>query len=109
MSKESKVVQVYPSDAKVQESMDENAIFGWEVINNQKFQEFTHSSIGLFSNTNHYSTYVKITYQRERSESWYPRVAELEKEYESLNNKIRRLRRRTDLKMITHHFFCISF
>ncbi|MBR5659020.1 MAG: hypothetical protein IKX10_06440 [Lachnospiraceae bacterium] len=81
MARESKVMQVYPSDQKVQAAMDINSIFGWEVTGNQKFQEYTGQTRDGNTTTKHFSTYVKLTFSREKSAPWYSRVVSLEKEW----------------------------
>ena len=41
MARESKTVQVYPDDAIVNNTIAEYESFGWELISNQRCQEFT--------------------------------------------------------------------
>lgn len=88
MAKESKVMQVYPNDQKVQAAMDTNAIFGWEVTGNQKFQEYTGQTRSGNTTTRHFSTYVKLTFSREKSAPWYSRVVSLENEWYGINTRM---------------------
>lgn len=91
--KESKTVQVYPSDNIVNATIEEQGSFGWEVINNQRCQEYdrqTRDTDG--SLTNHYSTFNKITFTREKSSPWYDEVTQLENEHEALENTKKRYR-----------------
>ena len=80
--KETKTVQVYPSDAIVNSTIEEYESFGWEVIGNQRCQEFDGTTHGIDgSTTRHYSTFNKITFSREKDSAWYDEVSLLEKEY----------------------------
>lgn len=70
--KETKTVQVYPSDAIVNATIEEYGSFGWEVISNQRCQEYdgqTREYDG--SLTKNYSTFNKITFTREKDSPWY--------------------------------------
>lgn len=85
--KETKTVQCYPSDSAVNRMVAEYGAFGWELLNNQRCQEFekqTFSSDG--SSTKHYSTFNKLTFQREKTSTWYNEVTNLESEYFRLMN-----------------------
>ena len=84
-----KTVQVYPSDDIVNATISENASFGWEVIGNQRCQEYDGQTRDFItgSSTSHYSTFNKITFSRENSLPWYDAVTKLETEYYVLKNK----------------------
>ena len=85
--KETKTVQVYPSDDIVNATVEEYGSFGWEVINNQRCQEFDGQTRGADGGlTNHYSTFNKITFTREKSSPWYESVTAIEKEYNDLES-----------------------
>ncbi|MDE7158147.1 MAG: hypothetical protein K2N74_01080 [Clostridiales bacterium] len=87
--RETKTVQVYPSDAKVNAAIAEYGSFGWEVISNQRCQEYTgqtRNSDG--GSTEHYSTFNKITFSREKDVPWYGKVTQLEDEYFAAQDKI---------------------
>ncbi|MDE7380346.1 MAG: hypothetical protein K2N14_04760 [Clostridia bacterium] len=80
--KETKTIQVYPSDDIVNATIEEYESFGWEVIGNQRCQEFDGTTHGIDgSTTQHYSTFNKITFTREKESHWYEEVSSLEKEY----------------------------
>lgn len=94
--KETKTIQVYPSDALINATIEEYGSFGWEVISNQRCQEFegtTHDII-TGSSTKHYSTFNKITFTREKSAAWYDEVSDLEKEYNTAGDTIRSYKNR---------------
>lgn len=80
--KETKTVQVYPSDSIVNATIEEYGSFGWEVIGNQRCQEYEGQTHGIDgSTTRHYSTFNKITFTREKDSAWYEEVSQIEKEY----------------------------
>lgn len=85
MARETKTVQVYPDDAKINATISFWENFGWEVINNQRCQEFTKQDS---DGTQHFSTFNKITFSREKSSPWYGKVAELESEYISTEKEL---------------------
>lgn len=85
MARETKTVQVYPDDAKINATISFWENFGWEVINNQRCQEFTKQDS---DGTQHYSTFNKITFSREKSSPWYNKVAQLESEYISTEKEL---------------------
>ena len=88
MAKETKTVQCYPSDDKINAMVERYASFGWELINNQRCQEFTGQTFDSDgSSTSHYSTFNKLTFTREKTSSWYSQVTELEDRYNSLMNQ----------------------
>ena len=80
--KETKTIQVYPSDDIINSTIEEYGSFGWEVISNQRCQEYAGQSDGF----KHYSTFNKITFSREKSSGWYDEVAQIEKEYNTLKD-----------------------
>lgn len=82
MAKETKTVQCYPDDDIINKKIDEYASFGWELINNQRCQEYE----GTYDGYKHWSTFNKLTFTRDKSASWYGKVVELEKEYDRLND-----------------------
>ena len=88
--KETKTVQVYPDDNIVNDTIEEYGSFGWEVISNQRCQEFEGQTRDIYdgSTKNHYSTFNKITFTREKSSTWYEGVSQLEKEYNGLKDTI---------------------
>ncbi|MDE6505301.1 MAG: hypothetical protein K2L42_05450 [Clostridia bacterium] len=85
--KETKTVQVYPDDNIVNATISEYESFGWEVVGNQRCQEYEGQTHGIDgSTTKHYSTFNKITFTREKASPWYNEVAQIEKEYYVLND-----------------------
>lgn len=88
--KETKTVQVYPSDDVVNATIEEYEGFGWEVIGNQRCQEFEGTTYGIDgSSTRHYSTFNKITFSRDKDAAWYGEVSELEREYNVIGGKVK--------------------
>lgn len=83
MARETKSVQVYPNDYEVNQKCKREEMFGWEVIGNQSVQQFKGSDP---DGTQHYESYVKLTFSRDKSAPWYAEVAELEKEYNHLES-----------------------
>ena len=87
--KETKTIQVYPDDNIVNATIGEYESFGWEVVGNQRCQEYNGQTHGVDgSTTNHYSTFNKITFTREKSSPWYEEVSQIEREYNVLNDTI---------------------
>ncbi|MDE6676304.1 MAG: hypothetical protein K2K12_01145 [Clostridia bacterium] len=85
--KETKTVQVYPDDAIVNAKIEEYESFGWEVVGNQRCQEYEGQTYGIDgSSTKHYSTFNKVTFTREKDSPWYSEVTQLEKEYHALKD-----------------------
>ena len=82
MARETKTVQCYPSDEKINRMCERYGAFGWELIGNQRCTEDN----GTFGGYKHTSTYNKLTFTREKSSPWYGEVVALEKEYESIMN-----------------------
>lgn len=87
--KETKTIQVYPDDNIVNATIGEYESFGWEVVGNQRCQEYNGQTRGVDgSTTNHYSTFNKITFTREKSSPWYEEVSQIEREYNVLSDTI---------------------
>lgn len=87
MARETVTIQRYPDDSIINSTIKEYEAFGWELINNQRCQEYEGQSFGLDgSSTKHYSTFNKLTFTREKASPWYSRVVSLEEEYRSLMN-----------------------
>ena len=98
--KETKTIQVYPDDNLVNTTIEEYASFGWEVINNQRCQEYDRQTYGANGSvTNHYSTFNKITFTREKSSPWYEEVTQLEKEHAELQNTIEKYKAKKPVLM----------
>ena len=70
--KETKSVQVYPDNDIINKRIEIWGCFGWELLSNQRQQE---------EDGNMINTFVVLTFQREKSEPWYPEVSKLEKEF----------------------------
>lgn len=93
MARETKTVQCYPDDNIINERVRQYEAFGWELINNQRCQEYdgqTSSSNfldGSTTVTRHFSTFNKLTFSREKTSPWYNDVVGLEKQYEDMMNK----------------------
>ncbi len=81
MPKETTTIQCYPSDKEINEKIRLFEMFGWEVINNQRCQEFTGQDS---DGTRHFETFNKITFSREKGAPWYAEARELESEYVKL-------------------------
>lgn len=91
--KETKTVQVYPDDSIVNATISEYESFGWEVVGNQRCQEYEGQTYGIDgSSTKHYSTFNKITFTREKASPWYDEVTQIEKEYYTLSDTASRYR-----------------
>ncbi len=84
MARETVTVQCYPSDSAVNEKVSVYESFGWELINNQRCQEYEGQTSDGSTITNHYSTFNKLTFSREKSNKWYTEVVALESEYTTL-------------------------
>jgi hypothetical protein len=86
MAKETKTITVHPD--RVQDSMDEHRIFGWDVLSNQEVKtvdshlEDRGGDLYSVTKTEHY---IRLTYQRDPSSiPHYSEIAALDKEYFSL-------------------------
>ena len=94
MPKETITVQVYPDDNVVNRTIAEYERFGWEVISNQRMQEFTgQTKYGDGSSENHYSTFNKITFSRDKDAAWYEEVRECERQYRQLEREADQMQR----------------
>ena len=92
MPKETFSVQVYPDDRVVNLTIAEYERFGWEVISNQRMQEFTgQKNYGDGSSENHYSTFNKITFSRDKDAAWYEEVKACERQYRQLEKEAKTL------------------
>ena len=94
MPRESVTIQCYPSDNEVNNTIASYERFGWELVSNQRCQEFTgQTSYSDGSSTEHYSTFVKLTFSRDKDAKWYKEVASLEQSYYNLREEYQRLQR----------------
>ena len=96
MARETKTIQCYPDDNIINERIRAFEAFGWELINNQRCQEFDgqtkeYDLRGGSTTYNHYSTFNKLTFSRDRSAMWYREVVALEDKYNEKDNEIDRL------------------
>jgi len=73
--KETKSIQVYPDNDVINNKIELWNCFGWELLSNQRQQE---KRDGILY------TFAILTFQREKSEPWYPEVSKLEKEFYAL-------------------------
>ena len=85
MARETKTIQMYPDDDAINQAISLWENFGWEVIGNQRCQEFKKQDS---DGTQHFETFNKITFSRDKSASWYGKVAELEQEYIATENEL---------------------
>lgn len=85
--RETKIIQVYPSDSAIEKAINEWESFGWEMTDNQKFSDKQDlwSPVGTTVRT---TTYNKLTFSREKSSPWYAEVKSLENQYESVQRDI---------------------
>lgn len=79
MARETITVQSHPD--KENKTITRYEMFGWEVISNQRCQEEEKRGDSWYT-----VTFNKITFSREKSETWYKRVCELEVEYNDICN-----------------------
>ncbi|MDE7164155.1 MAG: zinc-ribbon domain-containing protein [Clostridiales bacterium] len=86
MAKETKTVQCYPDDSKINAEIKRYEAFGWELINNQRCQEYE----GSYDGYKHWSTFNKLTFQRDKGASWYGEVTALERDYENKETECKR-------------------
>lgn len=80
MARETKTVQCYPDDNKINAMVERYGAFGWELINNQRCQEYE----GTYDGYRHWSTFNKLTFSREKNASWYSEVTALERKHDKL-------------------------
>ena len=85
--KETRTVQVYPDDNIVNATIGEYESFGWEVVGNQRCQEYDGQTYGIDGSvTKNYSTFNKVTFTREKDLPWYAEVSQIEREYYALKD-----------------------
>ena len=85
--RETKIIQVYPSDTAIENAIKEWESFGWEMTDNQRFS----SKQDLWfpgGTTVRITTYNKLTFSREKSSPWYSEVKLLEEQYEAVQRGI---------------------
>lgn len=87
MARETKTIQCYPDDDIINRKVSRYEAFGWELIGNQRCQEFTGQTETSDTITNHYSTFNKLTFSRDKSAPWYDKVVRLESEFENLMDR----------------------
>lgn len=80
MARETKTIQCYPDDDKINAEIKRYEAFGWELINNQRCQEYE----GTHDGYRHWSTFNKLTFSRDKSSPWYNKVVALENQHDSL-------------------------
>lgn len=73
--KETKSIQVYPDNSIINQKIELWNCFGWELLSNQRQQEKRGDMI---------ETFAILTFQREKSEPWYPEVSKIEHEFYAL-------------------------
>ena len=88
MARETKTIQCYPDDNEINDEIKRYEAFGWELLNNQRCQEYE----GTYDGYKHWSTFNKLTFSRDKSASWYGDVTALEHDYESKDSECRRYR-----------------
>lgn len=82
--RETKIIQVYPSDSAIEKAIKEWESFGWEMTDNQRFSDKSSVSIPYYGTQTTTTTYNKLTFSREKSSTWYAEVKSLEEEYEAV-------------------------
>lgn len=93
MARETKTIQCYPDDDKINERVKRYEAFGWELISNQHCQEYDGQTSsrdyidGSTTITKHYSSFNKLTFSREKTSPWYGEVTKLEKQYEDIMDR----------------------
>ncbi len=85
--RETKIIQVYPSDSAIEKAINEWESFGWEMTDNQRFsnKQDLWSPVGTTVRT---TTYNKLTFSREKSSPWYSEVKSLEGQYDAVQRDI---------------------
>lgn len=89
MPRETTTTQCYPSDEVVNRTVSAWETWGWELISNQRCQEYTHQDA---DGTKHYETFNKLTFSRDKDAKWYKQVVALEREYDEAKSEINRLK-----------------
>lgn len=85
--RETKIIQVYPSDSAIEKAIKEWESFGWEMTDNQRHsdkQDLWYPG----GTTVRTTTYNKLTFSREKSSPWYSEVKSLEEQYEAVQRDI---------------------
>ncbi len=85
--RETKIIQVYPSDYAIEKAIKEWESFGWEMTDNQRFSDKSSVTLPYVGTETTTTTYNKLTFSREKSSPWYPEVKRLEEEYESVTGQ----------------------
>ncbi|MDE5729487.1 MAG: hypothetical protein K2I20_04880 [Clostridia bacterium] len=95
--RETKIIQVYPSNSAIENAINEWQSFGWEMTDNQRFSDKQDlwSPVGTTVRT---TTYNKLTFSREKSSPWYSEVKSLENQYEAVQHKISAVMREKPVK-----------
>lgn len=85
--RETKIIQVYPSDSAIEKAIHEWESFGWEMTDNQRLsnKEDLWFPGGTTVRT---TTYNKLTFSREKSSPWYSEIKSLEDRYEAVQRDI---------------------
>ncbi|MDE7182291.1 MAG: hypothetical protein K2O41_04570 [Clostridia bacterium] len=86
--KETKIIQVYPSDSAIEKAIKEWEAFGWEMTDNQRYSDKSSVTLPYLGTETTTTTYNKLTFSREKSSSWYSEVKQLEEEYEAIKGNI---------------------
>ncbi len=83
MARETKTIQCYPDDDIINRRVKEYEAFGWELVNNQRCQEYDGQSYDPIDKvtTTTYSTFNKLTFSREKATPWYDEVTRLERNF----------------------------
>lgn len=84
MARETKIIQVYPSDYAIESAIKEWEAFGWELVNNQRYSDKDSVTIPYVGTSTTTTTYNKLTFSREKSSSWYGEIKPIEEEYENV-------------------------
>ncbi len=86
--RETKIIQVYPSDYAIEKAIKEWESFGWEMTGNQRYSDENSVYLPYLGTETTTTTYNKLTFSREKSSQWYPEVKRLEEEYEEVQRRI---------------------
>ncbi len=98
MARETKTIQCYPDDSIINSRIKQYESFGWELINNQRCQEYDGQTKerdifdGSTTTISHYSTFNKLTFSRDKGAPWYSDVVALESKYEQKENERKRIK-----------------
>ena len=95
MARETKTIQCYPDDEIINKRIKQYEAFGWELINNQRCQEYEGQTFDYemdgTTTIKHYSTFNKLTFSRDKSAVWYSQVTALEREFDAKESERKRL------------------